>query len=217
MAVSVVRGEVFPHIGDYTHDSGAITNIPLGIENSIRPGPCLGIAAPPSCSTKSAPQGSVTVVTSEGRNFPLFYFLVGWPSLFVHGLGAWYAMRIVGAFWCALLLASGATVLLSMKRRPVVMGAAMLVGLTPLALGMTGSVNPSGLEAASALCFWAVTLALIHDCVTISRRLVIGLAVVSGVLLATCRNIGWLWVLLAVLLSLLTASAEELRAFGEGT
>ena len=127
---------------------------------------------------------------------------MGWPSLLFPNAAGWYFMRLVSAAWCAVLLAAGALVVMSMPRRPLVLAGAMLVGLTPLALDLSGSVNPSGLEAASALCFWAVLLALIHNNRRLDRRLLVSFGLISGVVLATCRDLGWLWVVLAVVLSL---------------
>jgi hypothetical protein len=212
-AVSVVRGEVFPHVGAYWSGTGAITNVPIGVWRSIYLGPCRGLLTTTRCSTASAPAGEITVVSSEGRNFPLYYALVGWPSLLLPGRAGWYFMRLAGAVWCAMLLATGALVIMSMSRRPLVLAGAMLVGLTPLALDLSGSINPSGLEAASALCFWAVLLALIQRNSALSRRLLVTLGLISGGVLVTCRGLGWLWAALAVLLSLAGAGSADRRSF----
>lgn len=212
-AVSVVRGEVFPHNGAYTHGTGAITNVPIGFLRLVYAGPCRGVRTAGLCSTASAPAGSVTVVTAEGRNFPFYYAAVGWPSLLFPNRAGWYLMRLVSAVWCAALLATGALVIMSMSRRPLVLGGAMLVGLTPLVLDLSGSVNPSGLEAASALCFWAVLLALVHKDSSLDRRLLVQFGLISGVLLATCRDLGWFWIVLALVLSLASAGRADRRSF----
>lgn len=213
VAVSVVRGEVFPHVGDYWDGTGTINNAPLSIRRIVRDDPCRGIGTTSQCSTASAPAGWATVVTSEGRNFPLYYALVGWPSLLFPDRAGWYLMRLVSALWCAMLLATGAMSVMSMRRRPVVLASGMLVGLTPLALNLSGSINPSGLEAASALCFWAAMLALTCGDSILSRRLLVRFALVSGVILAVCRETGWLWIALAVLASLASAPKAQRRAF----
>jgi hypothetical protein len=75
-------------------------------------------------------------------------------------------------------LATAAAVVMSLPRRPLVLAAALLVGLTPDALSLTGAVNSSALEAAAAVCYWAVLLALIHDNSALSRRA--GLLVMAG-------------------------------------
>jgi Predicted membrane protein (DUF2142) len=213
VAVSVVRGEVFPHVGEYWDGTGAITNVPLSIRRIVRDDPCRGVGTPSQCSTASAPAGWVTVVTSEGRNFPLYYALVGWPSLLFPDRAGWYLMRLASAVWCAMLLATGALVVMSMQRRPAVLAAGMLAGLTPLALDLSGSINPSGAEAASALCFWAALLALIRGDSALSRPLLVRFGLISGVVLAVCRETGWLWIALAVLASLASVRKAERRVF----
>lgn len=212
-AVSVVRGEVLPHIGAYSHGTGASTNVPASIVHVTYAGPCVGLQAVASCSTASAPPGWITVSTSEGRNFPLYYALVGLPSLLYPNREGWYLMRLVSAVLCAALLASGATVVMSMRRRPLVLGGAMLAGLTPLALDLSGSINPSGPETASALCFWAVLLALSHDNSVLPRRFLVGLGLSSGIVLATMRDLGWLWVVLAAAGSVASVPREQRRLF----
>src|SRR5471030_2947132 len=73
-AVSVVRGEIFPHIGAYLHGTGAITDVPVSLRNAALRTPCR--AGRPSQDSLCAPDRaglahSVTVETSEGRRFPL--------------------------------------------------------------------------------------------------------------------------------------------------
>lgn len=212
-AASVVRGEIIPHIGAYNHHTGAITNIPFNLMPGFEPGRCRGIHSAGLCTTTSAPPGWVTVVTSEGRNFPLYYALVGWPSLLSANSTGWYLMRLTGAFLCALFLATGALVVLSMPRRPLVLTAAIVAGLTPLTLDLSGSDNPSGLEAASAFCFWAVLLVLIHGSTPLPRRLVVAFGLISGIVLATTRDLGWLWLICVILGSLASTRRFERRAF----
>jgi len=100
-----------------------------------------------------------------------------------------------------------------MRRRPVVLASGMVVGLTPLAFNLSGSINPSGVEAASALCFWAALLALIYGDSTLSPRLLVRFALFSGVILAVSRETGWLWIALAALASLASAPKAQRRAF----
>ncbi|MGO9874550.1 MAG: DUF2142 domain-containing protein [Acidimicrobiia bacterium] len=213
-AVSVVRGEIFPHNGSYNHGTGAITNVPVTIRRVVDDRPCLGLFESGNCeSAGPAHQGSVTVVTGEGRYFPLYYALVGWPSLAFPNQTGWYLMRLVSAVICAALFAAGASVLMSMRRRPLVLAAGLFVGLTPLALNLSGALNPSGLEIAAAVCFWAVVLALVHRTSSVAQRRLVQLGILSGVVLATCRQLGGLWIVLAVVVSLMSASRSERSQF----
>ena len=211
-AAAVVRGEIFPHIVTYDHGTGAITNVPVSLMRPAYPGPC-GRFPRASCSFASAPPGQVTVVTGEGRMFPFYYALVGWPSLLSAGRTGWYLMRLDNAVLCALMLATAAVVVMSLPRRPLVLAAALLVGLTPDALSLTGAVNSSALEAAAAVCYWAVLLALIHDNSALSRRLLASVAVAATVVLTLTREYDWLWAALAMVLVLATAGREQRRSF----
>lgn len=212
-AVSVDMGEILPHIGAYDHGTGAITNIPLSLWHDLSRPPCLGIHTATFCATAGAPRGEVTVVTGEGRMFPLFYAIVGLPSLVTTHRVGWYLMRLLTAVLCAGILASGFLVLTTMSRRPIVLVGAVLVGLTPLVLDLTGAINPSGLEAASALCFIAVLLALLHEERAIRREVLVGFGAASGLLLATSRQLGPIWVVIAVGLAVATAKRTQWRRF----
>jgi Predicted membrane protein (DUF2142) len=211
-AAAVVRGEVFPHLVTYDYGTGAITNVPVSLMRPAYPGPC-GRFPRASCSFASAPPGQVTVVTGEGRMFPFYYALVGWPSLLSADRTGWYLMRLDNAILCALMLATAAVVVMSLPRRPLVLAAALLVGLTPDALALTGAVNSSALEAAAAACYWAVLLALIHDCAALSRRLLAAVGVTATVVLSLTREYDWLWATLAMVLVLATAGREQRRSF----
>jgi hypothetical protein len=212
-AAAVVRGEVFPHIGAYMYGTGAITNVPTGLMQPVSSGPCTRLLGPGGCSFASAPRGEVTVVTGEGRMFPFYYALAGWPSLLFPDRTGWYLMRLDNAVLCALILATAAVVVMSLPRRPLVLAAAMLVGLTPGALAVTGAVNSSGLEVTAALCYWAVLLALIHDKSALSRRLLVCVGVAAAVVLSLTREYDWLWAILAMVLALATAGREQRRSF----
>lgn len=212
-AVSVVRGEIIPHIGAYKDHTGAITNIPISLMLPFEPDRCRAIHGPGHCTTASAPPGWVTVATSEGRNFPLFYALVGWPSLLSANTTGWYLMRLAGACLCSLFLATGVLVILSMPRRPLVLTAAIAAGLTPLTLDLSGSDNPSGLEAAAAFCFWAVLLVFIRGSTFLPRRLLVVFGTISGIVLAMTRDLGWLWLICVILGSLASTRRFDRRAF----
>ena len=211
-AAAVVRGEILPHLVTYDHGTGATENVPLGLMRPAYPGPC-GKFPHAWCSFTSAPRGQVTVVSGEGRMFPFYYALVGWPSLLSADRTGWYLMRLDNAFLCALMLATAAVVVMSLPRRPLVLAAALLVGLTPDALSLTGAVNSSALEAAAAACYWAVLLALIHDNSDLSRRLLAFLGVAATLVLSLTREYDWLWAALAMALVLATAGREQRRSF----
>ncbi len=211
-AAAVVRGEVFPQLVTYDHGTGATENVPVGLVRPAYPGPC-GTFPHAWCSFAAAPRGQVTVVSGEGRMFPFYYALVGWPSLLSADHTGWYLMRLDSAVLCALMLATAAIVVMSLSRRPLVLAAALFVGLTPDVLALTGAVNSSALEASAAVCYWAVLLALIHGNSALSRRLLAFVGVAATVVLSLTREYDWLWAMLAMVLVLATAGREQRRSF----
>ncbi|MBR7826074.1 DUF2142 domain-containing protein [Actinospica sp. MGRD01-02] len=88
---------------------------------------------------------------------PLYYALVGWPSLLLRGDNALYAMRVVSALITALLLAAAFT---TSARRGRAAAVGVVAAATPAAIYFGAVVNPSGLEIASALLAWASLISM---------------------------------------------------------
>lgn len=106
----------------------------------------------------AAPQ--VAETTARGYN-PLYYAVVGLPSLLEPRLGVLYLMRLVSALLCTLPLAMGLRSLAEMPvRRWAVTGAA--VAVTPMVVFLASAVNPGSLEIAAGLGLWATLLAALH-------------------------------------------------------
>ena len=63
------------------------------------------------------------------------------------------------------------------------------------------------------LCFWAVVLALVHDTSSLPPRRVIGIGAVSSVALVASREPGFVWIVLAVALALISATSERRAEF----
>lgn len=101
--------------------------------------------------------GSVTTTTYAGRYPPLYYAIVGWPSLVTSGELALYLMRLASAAASAVFLA-GALFCASRSRhaRGLLVGLALV--MTPQVFFLGGVVNPSGLEISSAICVWTAAL-----------------------------------------------------------
>ena len=103
------------------------------------------------------------VRTQEGQYPPLYYAMVGWPSLFsLSPDGMVLAMRMVAVLVCGALLASGLASAVGGSMGPAAVAGAV-AALTPTVFFMIGAVNPSGLELAAAFCLWLSMLRLLHD------------------------------------------------------
>lgn len=138
---------------------------------------------------------------------PLYYLLVGLPSLATHGVHVLLWMRLVSALLSAIFL-TGAFVCASrvLHGRGTVVGVA--VAMTPLAVFLAGVINPSGLEISSALCFWTAGLALLAGHDRAHRRSLVVWTAVSGATLVQLRGLSPLF--LAVI-SLTLVAAFGLR------
>ena len=102
------------------------------------------------------------VLTWIGRYPPLYYAIVGLPSLVSDGTAAVLAMRVVSAVLCGAFFAVGLTGLRA-ARQPSSMVAAGWLAITPTALFFGAVVNASGLEIAAGFATWGVLMPLLRE------------------------------------------------------
>jgi hypothetical protein len=170
---------------------------------------------PAGCAPSIGSDTTLAPATTEAGAYPpLYYLLVGWPSRFLPPQPAIYAMRMIGALLAAALLASGLTSATQIgRRRLVVTGAAL--ALTPMAIYLTGVVNPNGLEIAGAFCLWLAALDLLARADRTERaptRLVVRVVVAAGVV-ASMRPLSPAFLaLIVVTIGLAGATRANLRA-----
>jgi hypothetical protein len=143
------------------------------------------------CAPRMQGSTAVTQVASTaGSSPPLYYFLVGLPSLALRSELGVRLMRIASGALCAALLASA-----FMSARSVGRGrlapAGVLVAATPMTFFLAGAVNPNGFEAAAAIGLWAAGAALVTgaDDARLPLR-----AAVAALALALTRPLSPLWV-----------------------
>ncbi|OIH96958.1 DUF2142 domain-containing protein [Curtobacterium sp. MCBA15_001] len=149
-----------------------------------------------------------TATTSAGTYNPVYYAVVGLPSLVLDGKAALYAMRGVSLLWCSALLALAVVALSKLRARGWALGA-FAVAVTPMVLFIVGSVNPSALEiSATVMLFSWLTLIAERRAARVAPSHAAAVAV-SGALLANTRSIALLWLLLVAVATLL-----DLRLLG---
>ena len=153
--------------------------------------------------------GTVRAKTYAGQYPPLYYVLVGWPTLVLDGAPAIYAMRVVSGLLAGALVLWGVSTLVRGTRRSNGLWAAA-IALSPMCLFLFGSVNPNGLEIAAGFTLWAACLQLGRD-TTVRTSLVVQ-AATAGAVLVLLRSSGPLWAVLIVAVSLLCARRDALRA-----
>ena len=108
----------------------------------------------PRCSGElSHATTTVRTATQFGKSPPLYYAVVGIPTLFESGRAAVYSMRVIGDLLNAALVALGISLLLRYhpRRTPLV---GVLIALSPMVLFLMAVVNSSGLEIASGFATW---------------------------------------------------------------
>ena len=147
----------------------ASVNVPTWAKNMISP--CftayrfvrLAFGGPnvtPAClETLGASTKIVPTETQFSNAPPLYYVVVGIPSLFLAGDAAVYTMRLVGDLVNAAIIALGISLLVRYyPRRTVLVG--VLIALSPMVLFLMAVVSSSGLEIASGFATWCGALCI---------------------------------------------------------
>lgn len=125
----------------------------------------------------------VSAPTQFSNAPPLYYLVVGIPSLFTSGPAALYAMRLVSCLLNAALVALGISLLVRFYPRRIPL-AGVLIALTPMVLFLMSVVSSSGLEIASGFATWCGGLCIVEH-PSIPRPLAIWTAVAAVLLVLT--------------------------------
>lgn len=167
--------------------------------------PDIVAAAAPECQRRSytaeadctgtVAGGRVEIASGAGRYHPLFYAVVGAPTLVLDGVVSLYAMRGLALLLCLTMAAIALRALRSWADPMVTV--AVLCGVTPVVLYSLSLVAPNGLEMMSGLALWATLGAVANSQGPVPRRHVLGVVIAASLLL-TLRSLGPLWALLIV-------------------
>jgi Predicted membrane protein (DUF2142) len=170
-AAAVVRGQfdgpqVPVHYGTSLIGRMGTVRVPAWVTDIRDP---RSIFDPPVCTTTSScnistPPGlsstpTVTSATQFSNYPPLYYAIVGWPTLIATGTGALYSVRFLGVLLDSVLIALGLYLLARYHCRSVLVGA--LVALSPTALFVCSVANSNGMEIAAAFAAWCGGLCIV--------------------------------------------------------
>lgn len=145
--------------------------------------------------------------TQFGTYNPVYYFVVGLPSLILEGQSALYAMRMVSAVLFAALAAAAVAILGTRSNGSLVAGG-VVAAMTPTTFLLAGTVNVNAIEIAAALVAWAGMIALADRDMTKRRSdLVITVTTVGLVVLVITRLLSPLW-LVAIVVAVLFATSS---------
>ncbi len=158
------------------------------------------------------PDEPVITGTSAALNSPVYYAVVGLPTLIAGGDVALYGMRLVNALVTAALLGIAAMQLSRIRPMRWTL-VALAAATTPMVVYLAGSVNPNAWEAAGAAALMSTLLAaFLARGPSRERWEQVGLVFVAVALLVNTRSIAFLWVVLIVALVLALVGAERVKA-----
>ncbi|PJJ61734.1 DUF2142 domain-containing protein [Compostimonas suwonensis] len=154
-------------------------------------------ACAPSLDDK--PDTLTWVESGAGSYNPVYYVAVGWPTLFLHGEVAVFAMRALTALITAFFLAcvAFAISLLPVANRWFPL-AAFSVAATPMVFFLGGIVNPNGAEVSGTAAFVALLWVALSTGVPLrAHRETVVLAAIALVVVANLRATSPLYLAIA--------------------
>lgn len=211
-AASVARGQL---VGEPSSE-GHIVQVPKYVAASHNV-TCIvfkpEVAADCIDATPDDPAALFDTSTTAGLYNPLYYVVVGWPSLLFGDVSGIYAMRIVSAIVTSLFLALAVRLAFVATRRPALVLAAVGVAATPTLLFLIGAVNPNALEVTATLATFTGMLAIIRRAKE-GGPLAGPLAAtaISAAVGAQMRGLSPLWIAVALAAPLILLRWPELRA-----
>lgn len=213
-AAAVVRGEL---TGREMPGGGAfqLVTVPAGIAYYDTFG-CFAQKkdTPPSCVPPFSGDRSALVDarTSAGNYNPLYYAVVGLPSLVNDGAAAVYGMRLVSALLSCLFLASAFSALSQLQRRKWAV-AATAAAMTPMVLFLNGAVNPNSLEYATSAALLAnLVLLLERSADPGAYRRFVPVITASACVLANTKGLSLLWLALMAVTAGILGTWPQIRA-----
>ena len=150
----------------------------------------------PPLTTNTKP---VVTTTSVGRYPPLYYAVVGLPSLVTVSTTGIYLMRLVNAVMCALFIGLAVVCITTWSKRWFLL-VGVLLALTPMVVYLGGVVNPNGPEVCEAVCVWTSGLVLVLERADAPPRGLVVIVAVSTSVLVLTRGLSPLWVVLILLI-----------------
>lgn len=210
-AVALVHGQLIG--GTVKNDKDPYTKIQVPEVYAHIYAPCFAFnGASASCQSYSVshPHRVVPTETYVGRYPPMYYAIVGLPSLIVTSTTGIYLMRTVSSLLGALFLALAImSVFCWSSRRLLQIG--VLLAATPTAAYYASAVNPNGLEIMAAICLWCSGIILVSERSDDPPRGLIAVVSISAGVLMLTRSLSPLWV--AVILVLLVALGSPRSLF----
>jgi Predicted membrane protein (DUF2142) len=199
-AVALVRGQLIGNPIPGSLGAYSLVTVPaLYAEGNHFPCYAFKTKVPASCARPLAVNTkSVLTTTYVGHYPPLYYVIVGIPSLLTVSPTGIYLMRLVSAALCALFVALALMSVIAWSRRPLLL-VGVLLAATPMTLFLAGMVNPNALEICAAICVWTSGFILLVERADAPPRGLLVVVTVSTVVLVLCRSLSPAWAVLIFL------------------
>ena len=195
-AASVVRGQwLGPTVPGPTSDVSTYVRVPQTYDFAGAMTHCYMFRENVSAACASPPEQSsrtVRTTTHVGRYPPAYYLAVGWPSLLTSSVTGIYLMQAASAVLCAAFLAMAVATARHWSRSPLLVPA-ISVAITPMALFLNSSINPSGLEVATAATAWTAATVLVADHLKISPAVLVAVLAISTAVMVWTRPTALAW------------------------
>ena len=148
---------------------------------------------PASCAPAlSTSTKVVRTATYVGRYPPLYYLMVGLPSLVTVSTLGIYLMRLMSALLDASLVSLALlSIAVWSRRRLLLVG--VMIAATPTVWFFGGVVNPSGFEICAAICLWSSGLVLVLEHADHPPPGLVTIVVVAMAALLLARPLSPLW------------------------
>lgn len=213
-AAAVVRGELTGQATEHRTTAVVEVRVPESFADDAGLATCYAgrDTIPAGCAPHlSGKRRAVETATYVGRYPPLYYLLVGTPTLVWTTDVAIYAMRLLSVAWSALLLGLAFAVAAVFSRRRLLIGA-LAVAVSPLVIFLSSVVNPSGLEITAAVATWTTGLVLFVEHRKRPPPALAAACTVSACVLVLCRGLSALWLALVAitLIALVPQAVKEL-------
>lgn len=194
-AAAVARGELVGRRVPGKPEAVTAVTVPQSFAGDANVANCIAFRPqiPAGCDHglrgSARPTRATTIV---GRYPPLYYAVVGLPTVSWHTDVAVYLMRLLGALMSALLLGLALAVA-SVWARSRLLVAAVALAATPMALFLGSVVNPSGLEISAAICTWTAGLVLVLDRAEHPRLPLVVATTGAAIVFVCSRDLSPLW------------------------
>ena len=156
-------GHLLPGVEDTPAGRGAVIEVPgwladaTGLPSCYVFHPEISASCSPRLTSETDPKDALTQFT---RYPPVYYAVIGLPTVVLSGPAAYWAVRLLSALLCVLLLTIGLELLLGWHPRRAAALVGATVALPPMTLFLSASATSSGVEVAAAFATTAGMLCL---------------------------------------------------------